>query len=154
MEDQASYGTVKSSEKKSVTIILDIEPIGAVRTTQKQMWADKRYKKYMNWKETVRILWTAELLKHGYVPETVKFSVIESIDFIMTVPFGAKLSKKQMEERKSRVDTPHTMKPDIDNMIKAFMDAVMKEDSHVHTIGMTRKTWGLHGHIKVVVLLE
>jgi Holliday junction resolvase RusA-like endonuclease len=46
---------------------------------------------------------------------------------------------------------PHQMKPDIDNMLKAFMDALMKEDSHVHTIGKMTKIWGVHGHIKVVI---
>lgn len=152
MEDQASYRLPK--QKKKVEIYLDIEPIGAVRTTQKQMYKDKRYKKYMDWKDTIRILWSAELLKLGYVPDTVKFSMIDSIDFVVTIPFGAKLSKAKTEERQSRDGTPHMMKPDIDNMLKAFMDAIMKEDSHVHTIGITKKVWGIHGHIKVVIIVD
>jgi Holliday junction resolvase RusA-like endonuclease len=132
-------------------LYLDIEPIGAVRTTQKQMFADKRYKKYMVWKDDIRILWNAELIKRGIKPEEFKFSEIKSITFVVTVPMSISLSKAKLKEREDRVDMPHQMKPDIDNMLKAFMDAIMKEDSHVHTIGKMTKIWGLHGHIKVVI---
>lgn len=132
-------------------LYLDIEPIGAVRTTQKQMYADKRYKKYMAWKDDIRLLWNSELLKLGIKPDEFKFSEIKSITFVVTIPMGPSLSKKVLQERMDRVDTPHQMKPDIDNMLKAFMDALMKEDSHVHTIGRMTKVWGIHGHIKVVI---
>lgn len=132
-------------------LYLDIEPMGAVRTTQKQMYADKRYKKYMGWKDDIRILWNAELIKLGIKPDEFKFSEIKSITFVVTIPMSLSLSKAQRKEREDRIDMPHQMKPDIDNMLKAFMDALMKEDSHVHTIGRMTKIWGLHGHIKVVI---
>lgn len=132
-------------------LYLDIEPMGAVRTTQKQMYADKRYKKYMTWKDDIRILWNAELIKLGIKPDEFKFSEIKSITFVVTIPMSISLSKAQRKEREDRIDMPHQMKPDIDNMLKAFMDALMKEDSHVHTIGRMTKVWGLHGHIKVVI---
>jgi Holliday junction resolvase RusA-like endonuclease len=132
-------------------LYLDIEPMGAVRTTQKQMYADKRYKKYMVWKDDIRILWNAELIKLGIKPDEFKFSEIKSITFVVTIPMSLSLSKAQRKEREDRIDMPHQMKPDIDNMLKAFMDALMKEDSHVHTIGRMTKIWGLHGHIKVVI---
>lgn len=132
-------------------LYLDIEPMGAVRTTQKQMFADKRYKKYIGWKNDIRILWNAELIKLGIKPDEFKFSEIKSITFVVTIPMSISLSKAQRKEREDRIDMPHQMKPDIDNMLKAFMDALMKEDSHVHTIGRMTKIWGLHGHIKVVI---
>jgi Holliday junction resolvase RusA-like endonuclease len=157
MENQAVYLTrlsKKNTEPKRYVLILDIEPMGAVRTTQKQKFADKNYKKYQTWKDTLLILWTAELLKHGFNPQTIKFSEIESITFHMTIPMGEKLSKAKIEERHSRIDQPHLQKPDIDNMLKAFMDAVMKEDSHVHTIGRTKKIWSLHGHIEVALVFD
>jgi Holliday junction resolvase RusA-like endonuclease len=132
-------------------LYLDIEPMGAVRTTQKQMYADKRYKKYMVWKDDIKILWNAELIKLGIKPDEFKFSEIKSITFVVTIPMSISLSKAQRKEREDRIDMPHQMKPDIDNMLKAFMDALMKEDSHVHTIGRMTKIWGLHGHIKVVI---
>jgi Holliday junction resolvase RusA-like endonuclease len=132
-------------------IYLDIEPMGAVRTTQKQMFSDKRYKKYKTWKDDIVILWNAELIKLGFKPEEFKFDEIKSIDFVITIPISETLSKKVKQEREDRIGRPHQMKPDIDNMLKAFMDALMKEDSHVHTIGRTRKVWGTHGHIVVVI---
>jgi len=132
-------------------LYLDIEPMGAVRTTQKQMYADKRYKKYMAWKDDIRILWNAELIKLGIKPDEFVFDEIKSITFVVTIPMSPTLSKAKIKEREERIDMPHQMKPDIDNMLKAFMDALMKEDSHVHTIGKMTKIWGVHGHIKVVI---
>lgn len=142
------------TEQKKIKLILDIEPMGYVRTTQTQKWVDKRYKKYQNWKDTIRLLWLSEILKAGYKTDTLKFSIIDSITFYVTVPVGEKLKGKKLEERLERVGKPHQMKPDIDNMVKAFMDAVMKEDSHVHTIGMTKKIWGIHGYIEVVIVID
>jgi Holliday junction resolvase RusA-like endonuclease len=105
----------------------------------------------MGWKDDIRILWNAELIKLGIKPDEFKFSEIKSITFVVTIPMSQTLSKAKMKEREERIDTPHQMKPDIDNMLKAFMDALMKEDSHVHTIGKMTKIWGVHGHIKVVI---
>jgi Holliday junction resolvase RusA-like endonuclease len=69
-----------------------------------------------------------------------------SITFFVPVPPSwSKKKKKQYH------GTFHQSKPDLDNLLKAFMDALMKEDSHVHTIGRMTKIWGLHGHIKVVI---
>jgi Holliday junction resolvase RusA-like endonuclease len=132
-------------------LYLDIEPIGAVRTTQKQMFVDKRYKKYMGWKDDIRILWNAELIKRGIKPDEFKFSEIKSITFVVTIPMSVTLSRAKKLEREQRAGTFHQLKPDIDNMLKSFMDALMKEDSHVHTIGKITKVWGLQGHIKVVI---
>lgn len=44
--------------------------------------------------------------------------------------------------------TPHQQKPDIDNLIKAVFDAVLKEDCHVWQISAC-KVWGREGSITI-----
>ena len=43
---------------------------------------------------------------------------------------------------------PHQSKPDIDNLIKAFLDALLDDDAHVWDIRAT-KVWGTDGSIEV-----
>ena len=45
---------------------------------------------------------------------------------------------------------PHTQKPDLDNLIKAFKDALLKEDSHVWCYDMMTKVWDYEGSIVVL----
>jgi len=42
---------------------------------------------------------------------------------------------------------PHQQKPDIDNLLKALMDASGTDDSHVHEIIRVRKVWAEEGAI-------
>tara|TARA_B110000977_G_scaffold187842_1_gene255384 strand:+ start:499 stop:885 length:387 start_codon:yes stop_codon:yes gene_type:complete len=46
-------------------------------------------------------------------------------------------SKKKKSEMFNKV---HQQKPDVDNLVKGVMDAIFKEDSHVHTI-YAKKLW-------------
>lgn len=60
------------------------------------------------------------------------------ITFCIPVPAGRhwKLSKKaEMDHR------PHQFKPDIDNLLKAFMDALKKKDQRIWQINGMRKVW-------------
>jgi len=65
------------------------------------------------------------------------------IEFILPVPKG--LSKK---ERAARLGAPHRQKPDKDNLEKALLDAVFKEDS-ICWRGGCSKTWAASGAIIV-----
>jgi Holliday junction resolvase RusA-like endonuclease len=53
-------------------------------------------------------------------------------------------SKKKRNELNGK---PHTQRPDLDNLIKAFKDALCEDDSHVHTYYNMRKIWGEDGKI-------
>jgi Holliday junction resolvase RusA-like endonuclease len=129
--------------------------MGAVRTTQKQMHKDPRYKAYSTWKQSITWLWNQALIEAGKNPADIKFSVIQSLTFHLPVP-KPRNDNKKIAEYAARIGNPHMMKPDIDNMIKSFMDALMKEDSHVHTIGFTKKLWCSHdkGWIDVQIVLD
>ena len=43
---------------------------------------------------------------------------------------------------------PHKQKPDVDNMAKAVMDALLKDDSGVYHISVT-KFWAYEGSIEI-----
>jgi Holliday junction resolvase RusA-like endonuclease len=47
----------------------------------------------------------------------------------------------------------HKQKPDIDNLLKGLMDALLEEDSHVHMV-FTRKIWAEAGSIVFCSLQE
>ena len=51
----------------------------------------------------------------------------------------------------ARIGLPHTQRPDIDNLVKAFMDSIADEkgDAHIHTI-IANKIWGEFGKIEVI----
>jgi len=53
------------------------------------------------------------------------------------IPMPKSWSKKKKAEYKGKT---HQQKPDIDNLLKGVMDAIFKEDSHVHTV-YGKKTW-------------
>ena len=53
--------------------------------------------------------------------------------------------------QKKRIETscmPHQQKPDIDNLLKALLDAVFSDDSHVYEIKV-RKVWSVSGGIAI-----
>jgi Holliday junction resolvase RusA-like endonuclease len=55
--------------------------------------------------------------------------------------------------RAAMIGKPHANKPDIDNLIKALLDAVFRDDAHVHTIH-AEKVWGESGEIRVAALSD
>jgi len=55
-------------------------------------------------------------------------------------------SKKKRAEMRGK---PHQQRPDLDNLIKAFKDALCEDDSHVHTYFEMKKIWGDVGQILV-----
>jgi len=67
------------------------------------------------------------------------------ITFILPMPESWSEKKKANHFHK-----PHQQKPDIDNLVKAFMDALLDDDSHVWSV-KAEKYWGKEGSICVKV---
>jgi Holliday junction resolvase RusA-like endonuclease len=67
-----------------------------------------------------------------------------SLHFVLPMPKS--WSKKKREAMKNK---PHTQKPDLDNLVKAFKDALLAEDSDVWMYKLIMKTWGEEGCIIV-----
>jgi Holliday junction resolvase RusA-like endonuclease len=53
------------------------------------------------------------------------------------------------KKRVAMAGQPHKNKPDLDNLIKAFKDALCDDDSFVHTYEKMTKVWGEQGCILV-----
>ena len=112
--------------------IFDIVPMGAVRMTKSDTWKTnpnhinplKRQRpavtKYWAWKN----LLTLQANQMGFV-------LGEHLDAVYLVPMPESWSAKKKEANNGM---PCKSKPDIDNYVKAFLDALKKEDGDVWNI--------------------
>lgn len=118
-------------------IILNVTPCPKPRMTRSDKWKKRPCViKYWKFCEDIR----REAAKNNYIPGNAL-----SLTFILSMPRS--WSKKKRIEMNSK---PHMMRPDIDNLLKAFQDALLKEDSHVHTYISISKVWGEVGSIEVL----
>ena len=62
------------------------------------------------------------------------------------VPMPKSWTKKK---RREMFGMPHLQRPDLDNYLKALMDAVFEEDSHVYKVSMC-KHWAETGSMEIV----
>jgi Holliday junction resolvase RusA-like endonuclease len=115
---------------------LDVEPIGKPRMTQRDKWMKRppvvRYHLYC---QHLALLCNECNYK---VEETL------SLTFVLTMPKSWSNKKRLSMDGK-----PHQSKPDLDNLIKAFKDALCEDDSFVHTYEKITKVWGEQGCILV-----
>ena len=65
---------------------------------------------------------------------------------IFHVPMAMSWSEKQKKEFHLM---PHQQKPDCDNFLKALLDALFDDDSHIHDIRIS-KVWDYNGEIEVI----
>lgn len=104
--------------------------------TQRDRWAKRPVVlKYHDYKDALRDYITPESLPVPY-----------HIHFIMAMP------KSWSKKKKLAMDlTPHTQKPDKDNLEKGFLDAIMTEDEQVWD-GRVTKWWGEEDKIIIQAL--
>lgn len=113
-------------------MIYNICPVSKPRMTQRDKW-EKRpaTTKYWNFKDDIKNL-------------GIKINLGGShIIFHMPMPKSWGRSK-----RLKMIGRPHQVKPDIDNLMKALMDALYKNDSSVWDCRIT-KVWANDGKIEV-----
>lgn len=111
--------------------MIDIIPVAKPRQTRSDKWNQRpcvvKYRAFCD-----------ELRLHiKDLPEAV------SLKFV--VPMPKSRSRKKCEKMNG---TPHRQKPDIDNYIKAVLDALCDDDSHIHTV-LAKKVWGWTGQIEI-----
>ncbi len=120
---------------KMTRYIFNIKPMGKPRFT----WGDKaNYRKctqdYWNFKKDL----VEQVEKLNYkIPD-----VLQNITIILPMPKSWSQKKRILMDRK-----PHQQTPDIDNILKAFQDCLLENDSTIHTYNNIRKIWGLTGQI-------
>ena len=110
----------------------DITPMGKPRMTRSDSWKQRPVvMRYWQFKDKCR--------EQGLmVPES-------GAHLVFVLPMPKSWSKKKRAEMNGQ---PHQSKPDVDNITKACLDAVYKDDAHVWDI-RTSKVWGETGQIIV-----
>lgn len=117
----------------------DIIPVPKPRMTQRDKWLKPPrtpVQNYWNYKDVLK----GFSLRDKYV-------VSNPLSLIFVLPMPISWSNKKCERM---VTQPHTQKPDLDNLIKAFKDALCIDDSHIYAYDHIRKVWGYEGKILIV----
>lgn len=126
--------------------LFDIVPMGAVRMTQSDRWkTDPNHKdpnkrqrevvaRYFNFK-SVLLLQSKQM----------NFELTDKLDIVFLVPMPASWSEKKKSRENKQ---PVRSKPDLDNYVKAFMDALSVEDGFVWKM-TAEKRYAYRGSILV-----
>ena len=107
----------------------NISPVAKPRMTQRDKWAKRPcVVKYHVFKDEIR---------------AAKIEIDLELDVVFYVKMPASWGKKKKEQM---YDKPHMTKPDLDNFVKAILDAVLEEDCTVWKI-TAEKRWAHEGRI-------
>ncbi|MCS4388898.1 RusA family crossover junction endodeoxyribonuclease [Klebsiella quasipneumoniae] len=112
--------------------IYDITPIGKPRMTRADKWKLRpeviRYRAFCD----------EARLRKIHLPDSGAH-----VTFVMPMPTSWSQKKRAVMNGQA-----HQQKPDVDNMIKALMDALYAEDAHIWDMRVT-KLWGVTGQILI-----
>ena len=114
-------------------IKFNINPCSKPRQTRSDKWKKRPcVMRYRAFADELRI-WVE--LKHYELQDTL------DIEFHLEMPKSWSIKKRALMDGK-----PHKSRPDIDNLIKSFMDALSDEDSFVWKVNAV-KLWAVTGSI-------
>jgi Holliday junction resolvase RusA-like endonuclease len=106
--------------------------MGAPRQTQRDRWKKRPViERYHAFRDELRLQWTKELP--------------HSLRLVFFLPMPPSWSKKKQA---GTLHTPHDQKPDIDNLVKAVLDTLSKEDKQVWRV-YAEKYWDVEGAIEI-----
>lgn len=135
----------------------DIEPMGCVRTTRRQLHRDAAAKRYAAWKHAMKLM-LRQQLGESHTPSQAAIG-IKSIVFHMPIPKDGKGVQLVNGERKRVKVAPgdwHVVKPDTDNCEKSIFDAFnglfWADDCQVCHIGEVKKVYAERGYIEIDVV--
>lgn len=115
---------------------LSIIPVSKPRMTQRDRWAKRpvvvKYHAYCD--ELRTLLWD--------------YTVPSELGIVFNLPMPKTWSIKK---KLTMNGTHHQQKPDIDNLVKAFLDALCEDDSHVYKVH-AEKRWSSSPSIGVYSL--
>ena len=113
-----------------MTKIIPIDPVPKPRMTQRDKWAKRpsvlRYRDFCD-----------KLRQHNAILNA------SGSEIIFVIPMPKSWSEKKKAEMAHK---PHQQRPDIDNLVKAVLDALHDEDCHIWSITAT-KIWGYCGEV-------
>ncbi len=94
---------------------IHVQPMGAVRMTQRSKWKDSSAQRYLAYKQ--RIGWEAK----KYIHEPISGPVSVTLAFYYPIP---KSWSKQKKFEANNQEIIPIVKPDIDNVVKGIFDAL------------------------------
>jgi Holliday junction resolvase RusA-like endonuclease len=109
-----------------------IKPVPKPRMTRRDKWSKRDcVMRYRAFKDMVR-------LHRVKVPESGSHII-----------FRIEMPRSWSEKKKKAMDgQPHQQTPDVDNLLKALLDAIYKNDSHIWDSRVT-KLWARRGSIEI-----
>jgi Holliday junction resolvase RusA-like endonuclease len=138
-EDQSvDHTSLDLPDHLELVAVLDVEPIAKPRMTRRDKWAKRPcVLRYWDFCDELGLK-IAELDKELYEPGEL------ALVFVLPMPHSWSIKK-----RKKMLGQGHQQRPDLDNLVKAYKDAVFKEDSHVYKYPYMMKVWGETGAVIV-----
>lgn len=117
-------------------ITIPINPVPKPRMVRSDRWKKRKcVTAYWQFKDDVR-------------------SHIQSLPEAFKVIFYIEMPASWSEKKKAKFDgKPHRSRPDIDNFLKALMDAIAKEDGFIHTVNVGKR-WARLGRIEIEEITE
>lgn len=112
-------------EKINRIYVIDIQAIGYVRRTRADKWKKRPIvMKYYHYKNLLSFL----LNRMNYKQE-------KELNILFLLPIPQSLSSKKREELHL---TQHNKKPDLDNLVKAFLDTATKQDNYISKVNAVK----------------
>ncbi|RKZ82922.1 MAG: RusA family crossover junction endodeoxyribonuclease [Gammaproteobacteria bacterium] len=117
---------------KKLLIKLDITPVPKPRQTRADKWKKR-----------------PSVLRYRAFADEIRLNLPRDLDFNnSTIVFLLPMPKSWSKKKKGAMNhSPHTQKPDLDNLIKALLDAHLSDDSGIHSLRYVRKIWAYTGEI-------
>ena len=116
-------------------------PVPKPRMTQRDRWKERPVVvNYRNFCDELRL----KLPRQLRLPDLAERVQTIDIQFNIPMPEKSWSKKKRMEMDKQ----PHQQKPDIDNLLKAWMDALYRNDAVIWKVSAS-KMWSIKGSIVV-----
>lgn len=111
---------------KSKRIVVPGEPVAKPRQTRSDKWKERPcVVRYRDWADKARAA-------AGAIPPAA-----QRADIVVYLPLPQSLPQKK---RREMAGQPHTVKPDIDNLIKSSLDALLKRDQCISEV-RAKKFW-------------
>lgn len=137
-------GAAIQNQPRSYRAIVNANPMGAVRMTQNGKWTSPTARRYLQWKTLV-----GYELKQSFA-NPLQYALDVKVTFTVAMPVSWSRTKKL-----SMLGQPVTVKPDLDNMVKAIFDAANKiawTDDNLVVRTTAEKVYGYQGKIELEVI--
>lgn len=116
-----------------VRVMIPVAPVPKPRMTRSDAWKQR-----------------PAVLRYWAFKDELAACITGTLDSVFMVTFYVEMPKSWSKKKKAEMlGKAHQDKPDVDNYLKAFMDALCENDSYVYDV-RARKFWAEAGYIELV----